>query len=106
MLSGLSHLRSEEGNAFVVAALVMLFLSLLGAGVLQVGDLFQHRRQLQTRADAAALAAGQQFNDCFDTAKFSDADATANIEAWATAYAGFSTPATATANAPTENLQF
>lgn len=108
MLTMGARLRSEEGNIFVVAALTMLLLSLLGAGVLQVGDLFQHRRHLQTRADAAALAAGQQLNDCFDTAKYPnpEVDAATNIEAWASAYAGFSNAATIAAGAPTENLQF
>jgi hypothetical protein len=109
MLSRLDRLRSEDGNIFVVAALTMLFLSLLGAAVLQVGDLFQHRRHLQTRADAAALAAGQQFNACFDVAKYPNPEtdgAATNVKAWATAYAGFSNADTVAAGAPTENAQF
>jgi hypothetical protein len=99
------RLSSERGSIFVVAALTMLFLALLAGAVVQVGRWFEHRRHLQVRADAGALAGGQMFNECFDTVKFTAPAAKKDIETWATAYAGFTTADTVAAGAPQENVQ-
>ena len=63
----------------------MLFLLLL---VIDVGNWYVHKRHLQMQADAAALAGGAYFGDCFspDPAKVSGANVA--IKNAATAYAG------------------
>jgi hypothetical protein len=70
-----------------VLVLVALWLPLVAVAlgfVINAGNWFEHRRHLQTQADAGALAGGGLFNGCFgDTAT-----ANAAIEAEARKYAG------------------
>lgn len=51
-------LRSERGAIVVAAALLLPVFLVLAALVFDVGNWYTHKRQLQIRADAAALAAG------------------------------------------------
>lgn len=92
LASALQRLRAEDGSIVVTAAIISLVVVVLGATVVQVGDWFQHRRHLQVRADAAALAGGQVFNECFDTVDYTTAQAQTDIENTARQYAGFSSP--------------
>ena len=65
MRSRIIHLKEERGQILVVAVfLIMTFILLVGV-VADVGNWFVHRRHLQTQVDAAALAAGGKFRDCF-----------------------------------------
>ena len=73
----------------VVAGIIVVAFALLAGFVLQVGDWLQHRRHAQVRADAAVLAGGQLFGQCFDPTRFMPAVANANIEAMAKHYMGF-----------------
>ena len=65
MLRGSHDLASERGGVLILTALLMpafLFLLIL---VLDVGNWYVHKRHLQMQADAAALAGGAYFGDCF-----------------------------------------
>lgn len=72
----------------VVAGLLTLAIAMLAGVVLQVGVWMQHRRDAQLRVDAAALAGGQLFGQCFDS-RFSAAQASTNMREMAKHYAGF-----------------
>ena len=52
------HLRDERGQVIVLGAVMIPVFLLLAALVLDVGNWYTHKRQLQNRADAAAFAAG------------------------------------------------
>ena len=64
-------LREERGGILVLSAVMIPVFLLLTALVVDVGNWFTHKRQLQNRADAGALAAGveylSQLNNCFTT---------------------------------------
>lgn len=78
----------ERGSVAVLFAILtpaFLFLFLL---VIDVGNWYVHHRHLQTQADAAALAAGSHFADCFSPDSAVVANATANMQAAAQRYAG------------------
>jgi hypothetical protein len=81
---------AEEGSIVVATAILAFVLIVLGAAIVQAGDFFQHRRSLQVRADAAALAGGQVFNECFDSIDYTSSQAQTDIENKARQYAGFS----------------
>jgi hypothetical protein len=83
------RLSGDDGGVLVAGAIIMVVVVFLGAVVIQVGAWFQDRRHLQVRADAGALAGAQLFNQCFDTASYTPADAKANMEKTASQYAGF-----------------
>ncbi len=51
----------ERGQVIVLAAVMIPVLLLLGALVIDVGNWYTHKRQLQNRADAAAFAAGVSY---------------------------------------------
>ena len=53
-------LRNERGQVIVLAAVIIPVFLLMTALVLDAGSWFAHKRQLQNRADAAALAAGDE----------------------------------------------
>jgi Flp pilus assembly protein TadG len=53
------RLRDERGQAFVLAALMIVMLLGMGAFVVDVGSWYRTHRQLQATADAAALAGAQ-----------------------------------------------
>lgn len=55
-------LRDERGGVFVISAVVIPVLIVLLALVVDAGTWFTHKRQLQTRADAGALAAGVEYS--------------------------------------------
>ena len=55
------RLRSQDGGILVISALSLPVFLLLVALVFDVGNWFTHKRQLQIRADAAALAAGVSY---------------------------------------------
>ena len=56
----MSRLRRDEGGQVIVLSAVMIPVFLLMAAlVLDVGNWYTHKRQLQNRADAAAFAAGR-----------------------------------------------
>ena len=53
--------RSEDGGILVLSALLFPVFLLLVALVIDVGNWYTHKRQLQIRADAGALAAGVSY---------------------------------------------
>src|SRR6266568_1177122 len=55
----MKRLRAERGQVFVLTALSMTILLGMTALVLDVGDWYRTKRQLQATADAAALAGAQ-----------------------------------------------
>jgi putative Flp pilus-assembly TadE/G-like protein len=55
------HLRDERGGVLVMAAVMIPVFLLLTALVVDVGNWYTHKRQLQNRADAAAFAAGVEY---------------------------------------------
>ena len=58
----MSRLRRDEGGQVIVLSAVMIPVFLLIAAlVLDVGNWYTHKRQLQNRADAAAFAAGTAY---------------------------------------------
>ena len=59
----LSRLKSERGQAFVLAAVAMVMCMGMAALVLDVGNWFRDKRRQQGTADAAALAGAQQLPD-------------------------------------------
>ena len=54
-------LRDERGGVLVLASVMIPVFLLLTAVVIDVGNWYTHKRQLQNRADAAALAAGIEY---------------------------------------------
>ena len=54
-------LRDERGGILVMAAVMIPVFLLLTALVVDVGNWYTHKRQLQNRADAAAFAAGVEY---------------------------------------------
>jgi Putative Flp pilus-assembly TadE/G-like len=64
--------RDERGQVIVLAAVMIPVLLLLTALVVDVGNWYTHKRQLQNRADAAAFAAaveyGKKWKACVQTA--------------------------------------
>jgi Putative Flp pilus-assembly TadE/G-like len=56
-----SRLGGERGGVMALAAIMIPVFLLLCALVVDVGDWFTHKRQLQNRADAAAFAAGVEY---------------------------------------------
>jgi hypothetical protein len=84
-------LKDERGSVFVLTALLVPFVFLvLVALIVDTGIWFTHKRQLQNRADAGALAAGVQYAAnwaaCSDPA--SKATVATAIDAAARQYAG------------------
>ena len=71
-------LRDERGNVLVLAALSMTMLMSFMAFGIDVGYLYNTQRQLQTLADAAAMAGALEIPDCGGTAKCSAMTAAAN----------------------------
>jgi uncharacterized membrane protein len=63
------NVREERGQTFVITAIFMLMLVGMSALVLDVGSWFREKRQLQSTADAAALAGAQVLPTDWSTAK-------------------------------------
>jgi hypothetical protein len=78
----------ERGGIVVLFALLLPALILFIALAIDVGNWFVHKRHLQMQADAAALAGGAYFGDCFSTDPATASAANAAIEDNATKYAG------------------
>ena len=78
------RLRAEGGGVIALVGLLMPFIVLLLALVIEVGNWYVHKRHLQIQVDAAALAAGQNFADCLSA----PGSAEGNMEAEATKYGG------------------
>jgi uncharacterized membrane protein len=89
----LARLRDERGGVVVLFALLVPTLLLAFAIATDVGNWFVHRRHLQMQVDAAALAGGSLFGNCFSTDPNMVAAANTAIENEAAKYAGLSSSA-------------
>jgi hypothetical protein len=78
----------DRGSFLVVGGITLACFALLGGGLLEAGQWWQHRRNLQVRTDAAALAGGTLFNECFNTLAFTPAQAAIDMETLSTKYSG------------------
>jgi hypothetical protein len=65
--------RDEHGGILVMAAVMIPVFLLLTALVVDVGNWYAHKRQLQNRADAAAFAAGVEYAKSWKACVGSDA---------------------------------
>ena len=86
-------MKEERGSVFVLAAVLIPFVFLvLVAGIVDTGIWFTHKRQLQNRADAGALAAGVQYAAnwaaCADPAESTTHTVANAIDSAARQYAG------------------
>jgi hypothetical protein len=81
-------LGDERGSVIVMFALLLPVLLLTLALAVDVGNWFVHKRHLQTQADAAALAGGAFFGDCFSPDAGVASAANATIQSNALSYAG------------------
>jgi hypothetical protein len=81
----LRRLHTDERGSVIFFVVAFLPVALaIGAFVIDAANLFEHKRHLQTQADAGALAGAQEFQHCFV-----DPDsANAAIEAAAMSYSG------------------
>ena len=88
--------RDERGGILVLAAVMIPVFLLLTALVVDVGNWYTHKRQLQNKADAGALAAGveylSQLNNCRTNASARRATVISDV---AKRYAGTGDPAIA-----------
>jgi len=85
----LRHLNGDErGGAVVLFALLLPAMILILAFAIDIGNWWVHSRHLQTQADAAALAGGDNFGDCFSPDPSVQSAANTTIQNAATAYAG------------------
>jgi Flp pilus assembly protein TadG len=57
----MNRLRDDRGGILVLSAVAIPVFLLVAALIVDVGNWYVHKRQLQNRADAAALAAGVQY---------------------------------------------
>jgi hypothetical protein len=91
-------LREERGSVFVLSAfLIPIVFLVLFALIVDTGTWFTHKRQLQNRADSAALAAGVEYSTRWPACNSTPADklAAANaIDTAARQYAGDPTQGT------------
>jgi hypothetical protein len=94
--------RNERGAVLVLVAVCLPALALLAAFAIDVSHWFDYSRNLQMRADAAALAAGQQYGGICATATPSAAGM-ADVGKMAQLYAG---PPTASSGANQSDLYY
>ena len=87
-LRNLVRLKDERGGVLVLFGLLIPVLLLFLALAIDVGHWFVHKRHLQMQADAAALAGGAHFGDCFSPDPAVSGAANTTIENAATEYAG------------------
>ena len=80
----------QRGSVVVLFAFLLPVLLLALALAIDVGNWFVHKRHLQMQADAAALAGGGHFGDCFSPDAGVSGAADTTIEDAATQYAGSS----------------
>ncbi len=76
--------REESGMAFVLFAVLLPLILLMGVITVDIGNWWVHKRHLQTQVDAAAFAGGPEFVGCF----YDPANANLAIASRALAYAG------------------
>jgi hypothetical protein len=76
--------RNEDGGVLVFVGLLFPVLALFLALSIDVGNWWVHKRHLQMQVDAAALAGGARFNQCFPDAGVGNTA----IEAEATRFGG------------------
>ena len=69
--------RDEEGGVLVFFALAAPVLAIFLALSVDIGNWWVHKRHLQMQVDAAALAGGARFSECFPDAAVGDAAITA-----------------------------
>ena len=95
-MRALTHrIRSDAGSFMIAGAIVLAVVTFLGGALLEVGQWYQHRRNLQVRTDAAALAGGGLFNECFAQVGTASTD----MEREAVKYSGI--PGSVTIGTPT-----
>jgi hypothetical protein len=93
-----SSLRDERGAALVLVAVTLPVLILFVAFGIEVGHWYDYSRNLQNRADAAALAAAVQYGStCFGSPTSADTDVIGKV---AQQYAGPPTGDTTAGNLP------
>jgi hypothetical protein len=78
----------QRGSVVVLFAFLLPVVLLALALAIDVGNWFVHKRHLQMQADAAALAGGAYFGDCFSPDSGVSGAADTTIESAATRYAG------------------
>jgi hypothetical protein len=61
----LTHPRSQDGQTLVLFAVLLPLILLIAVLSVDVGNWWVHKKRLQTQVDAAALAAGPLFLECF-----------------------------------------
>jgi hypothetical protein len=70
-----SRLRREErGGVLALSAILIPLFIVMTAMVVDVGQWYTHKRQLQTRADAGAFAAGIEYGDVWKACVYSGSD--------------------------------
>jgi hypothetical protein len=84
------RLQEERGSVLVIVALFLPALVLMMIFVVDVGSWWTHKRHLQLQADAAALAAGGLFNECFANNGAPLSTAEQDMQQEATKFAGVS----------------
>ena len=98
------RLRDERGGILVMAAVMIPVFLLLTALVVDVGNWYTHKRQLQNRADAGAFAAGVEYGTqilrCLSGNATEVANAETEISQQARAYAGDPTYTPASGGGP------
>ena len=87
-LTRLPLTRSDDGQVLAIVAVSMVVFLLFAALVFDVGNWFSHKRQLQNRADAAALAAGVGYQTSWPACIAGDATVASAIIGSARTYAG------------------
>jgi hypothetical protein len=87
-----NRLRDDRGGIIALTAFLVPVFLIIAALVIDVGTWYTHKRQLQTRADAGALAAGyeygQQILRCLSTDPTAVAAAETELSKAARAFAG------------------
>ena len=81
------RLWGERGGIMVLSAVMIPVFLLLTALVIDVGNWYTHKRQLQNRADAAAFAAGVEYANAWKACVYSGTDPTKLAAKLATANA-------------------
>ena len=72
----MNRLRDERGTILALSAVMIPVFLLLAALVIDVGNWYTHKRQLQNRADAAAFAAGVEYAKHWQQCVYAGTDAT------------------------------
>jgi hypothetical protein len=83
-----TRLRGERGGILVIAAVTLPIFLMICALVVDAGNWFTHKRQLQNRADAGALAAGVEYLSQLANCQTNPTTAGAAIADAAQRYAG------------------